>query len=88
MVVVEHRLQEVVADVDRLVLFHQGRLSADGPPRQVLEQELTGYGLNLPALVSLFRDSGSGRSSPPYPFGGGATSRLRTSPAVFPNQKD
>ena len=54
-VVVEHRLQEVVADVDRLVLFHQGRLAADGPPRQVLEQELTGYGLNLPALVGLFR---------------------------------
>jgi len=50
-VVVEHRLQDVVADVDRLVLFHQGRLTADGPPRQVLEQELTGYGLNLPALV-------------------------------------
>ena len=57
-VVVEHRLQEVVADVDRLVLFHQGRLAADGPPRQVLEQELTGYGLNLPALVGLFRDWG------------------------------
>ena len=54
-VVVEHRLQDVVADVDRLVLFHQGRLTADGPPRQVLEQELTGYGLNLPALVGLFR---------------------------------
>ncbi len=53
--VVEHRLQEVVADVDRLVLFHQGRLTADGPPRQVLEQELTGYGLNLPPLVGLFR---------------------------------
>ena len=57
-VVVEHRLQEVVADVDRLVLLHQGRLTADGPPRQILGQELTGYGLNLPALVGLFRDWG------------------------------
>jgi energy-coupling factor transport system ATP-binding protein len=54
-VVVEHRLQEVAADVDRLILFHQGRLAADGPPRQVMEQELTGYGLNLPPLVGLFR---------------------------------
>jgi energy-coupling factor transporter ATP-binding protein EcfA2 len=54
-VVVEHRLQEVVADVDRLVLFHQGRLAADGPPRLVLEQDLTDYGLNLPPLVGLFR---------------------------------
>jgi energy-coupling factor transport system ATP-binding protein len=66
-VVVEHRLQEVVADVDRLVVFHQGRLTADGPPRQVLEQELTGYGLNLPALVSLFRDWGLDGSPPLTP---------------------
>jgi energy-coupling factor transporter ATP-binding protein EcfA2 len=57
-VVVEHRLQEVVADVDRLVLFHQGRLTADGPPRQVLEQDLTDYGLNLPAVVGLYRNWG------------------------------
>jgi energy-coupling factor transport system ATP-binding protein len=57
-VVVEHRLHEVVADVDRLVLFHRGRLAADAPPRRVLEQDLTDYGLNLPAPVLLFRDSG------------------------------
>ncbi|RPH83898.1 MAG: ATP-binding cassette domain-containing protein, partial [Desulfobacteraceae bacterium] len=57
-VVIEHRLQEVAADVDRLVVFQKGRLAADGPPRQVLEQDLTDYGLNLPALVGLFRDWG------------------------------
>ncbi|RPH89093.1 MAG: ATP-binding cassette domain-containing protein, partial [Desulfobacteraceae bacterium] len=57
-VVIEHRLQEVAADVDRLVIFQKGRLAADGPPRQVLEQDLTDYGLNLPALVGLFRDWG------------------------------
>jgi energy-coupling factor transport system ATP-binding protein len=62
-VVVEHRLHEVVADVDRLALFHQGRLVADGPPRRVLGLDLTGYGVNLPTLVRLFRDSGY--SGPP-----------------------
>jgi energy-coupling factor transport system ATP-binding protein len=54
-VVIEHRLQEVAAEVDRLVVFQKGRLAADGPPRQVLEQDLTNYGLNLPAIVGLFR---------------------------------
>jgi energy-coupling factor transport system ATP-binding protein len=62
-VVIEHRLHEVVADVERLVLFHQGRLTAYGPPRRVLEKDLTDYGVNLPTLVRLFRDSGL--SGPP-----------------------
>ncbi len=66
-VVVEHRLQEVVADVDRLVLFHQGRLTADGFPRRIMERELTGYGLNLPALVGLFRQWGLGGPPPLTP---------------------
>lgn len=55
-VVVEHRLHEVVADVDRLVIFHQGRLVADGQPRQVLGQDIMNYGLNLPPLVRFFRE--------------------------------
>jgi energy-coupling factor transport system ATP-binding protein len=55
LVVVEHRLHEVVADADRLVVLHQGQVAADGPPRQVLAQDISGYGLNLPPLVRLFR---------------------------------
>jgi energy-coupling factor transport system ATP-binding protein len=67
-VVVEHRLHEVVADVDRLVLFHRGRLAADGPPRRVLEQDLTDYGVNLPTLIRLFRDSGLNGPPPLTPL--------------------
>lgn len=67
-VVIEHRLHEVVADVDRLVLFHRGRLAADGTPRRVLEQDLTGYGVNMPTLVRLFRDSGLNGPPPLTPL--------------------
>ncbi|MCU0580003.1 MAG: energy-coupling factor ABC transporter ATP-binding protein [Desulfobacterota bacterium] len=56
-IVVEHRLQEVVADVERLIIFHQGRLAADGPPRQVLGRDLTGCQVNLPPLYFLFRET-------------------------------
>jgi energy-coupling factor transport system ATP-binding protein len=63
-VVVEHRLQEVLADVDRLVIFHQGRIKADGPPRHVLDQEITDYQVSLPPLFSLFREI-LGKGPPP-----------------------
>jgi energy-coupling factor transport system ATP-binding protein len=63
-VVVEHRLQEVIADVGRLVIFHQGRIKADGPPRNVLDQDITDYQVNLPPLFSLFREI-IGKGPPP-----------------------
>jgi energy-coupling factor transporter ATP-binding protein EcfA2 len=58
LIVVEHRLHEVVADVDRLVVLYQGQVAADGPPHQVLAQDVSDYGLNLPPLVRLFRTQG------------------------------
>ena len=63
-IVVEHRLHEVVADVDRLVVMHQGGVVEDGVPRQVLTRDLSGYGLNLPPLVRLFREWGWAGSAP------------------------
>ena len=57
-VVVEHRLHEVIGDVDRLVVLHQGQRVEDGPPREVLRRDLSEYGLNLPPLVRLFRHWG------------------------------
>ena len=57
-IVVEHRLQEVISDVDRLIIFHQGRLVADGPPHRVLNQDVSRYQVNLPPLVPLFREGG------------------------------
>jgi energy-coupling factor transporter ATP-binding protein EcfA2 len=57
-VVVEHRLHEIADAMDRLVILHHGRIVADGPPRQVLGQDVSPYGLNLPPLVRLFREWG------------------------------
>jgi biotin transport system ATP-binding protein len=36
-IVISHDL-DLVADFDRLLLFHQGRLAADGPPRDVISR--------------------------------------------------
>ncbi|HSB03715.1 MAG TPA: ABC transporter ATP-binding protein [Thermodesulfobacteriota bacterium] len=57
-IVVEHRLHEVIADFDRLVVLHEGQVAADGPPRQVLSHDVSKYGLSLPPLVRLFQASG------------------------------
>ena len=57
--IVEHRLHEIIGDVDRVIVFHQGKIAAEGPPHQVLAGEISDYGLNLPPLIRLFRDSGS-----------------------------
>ncbi|OGP90155.1 MAG: hypothetical protein A2156_12420 [Deltaproteobacteria bacterium RBG_16_48_10] len=57
-IVVEHRLHEVIADFDRLLVLQEGRVVADGPPRQVLSDDVSRYGINLPPLVRLFRDLG------------------------------
>ncbi len=57
-VVAEHRLQEVVADFDRLVVLCHGEIVGDGPPREVLAGDVSQYGLNLPSLVRLFRALG------------------------------
>jgi energy-coupling factor transport system ATP-binding protein len=57
-IVVEHRIHELAADADRLIILSQGRVVADGPPRQVLSDDVSPYGLNLPPLVRLFREKG------------------------------
>ena len=58
LVLVEHRLHDVVAEVDRLILLDQGRVGADGPPREVLSRDVSAFGLNVPPLVRLFREWG------------------------------
>ena len=57
-IVVEHRLHEVIADLNRLVVLHGGQVAADGPPRQVLSHDVSKDGLSLPPLVRLFQASG------------------------------
>jgi energy-coupling factor transport system ATP-binding protein len=62
LIVVEHRLHEIVAEADRLVLLHQGRIAADGPWKQVVTDALTAYGLHPPPLIKLFRLLGRSES--------------------------
>lgn len=57
-VLTEHRLQHVVADVDRIVVLHQGRVALDGPPRAVLREDVTLFKLNLPPVVRIARECG------------------------------
>ena len=57
-IVVEHRLHEVIADFGRLIVLHEGRVAADGPPGQVINRDVSSYGLNLPPLIRYFRTSG------------------------------
>jgi energy-coupling factor transport system ATP-binding protein len=58
LVIVEHRLHEVAAEVDRLVILDHGKIISDGPPREVLTQDVSNYGLNLPPMVRLFKEQG------------------------------
>jgi energy-coupling factor transporter ATP-binding protein EcfA2 len=58
LIIVEHRLHEIIHDVDRIIVLHQGKIAADGSPDQVLAGEISNYGLNLPPLVRLFRKMG------------------------------
>lgn len=57
-VLTEHRLQNAVADADRMVVLHQGRIILDGPPRRVLREEVTTFGLNPPPVVRVARELG------------------------------
>lgn len=53
-VLVEHRMDRVIHLVDRVVVLDQGRLVADGPPRQVMAgTEVVRLGIGLPPLVQL-----------------------------------
>ncbi len=58
LILVEHRLHEIIQDVDQIIVLHQGKIAATGTPDQVLAREVSDYGLNLPPLVRLFREMG------------------------------
>ncbi len=50
-VLTEHRLHSAIADTTRMVVLHQGRIVLDGSPREVLREDVTVFGLNLPPVV-------------------------------------
>lgn len=57
-IVIEHRLHEIIQDMDRMIIFHQGRCVVDGIPNQVLTEDISSYGLNPPPLLKIFREFG------------------------------
>ncbi len=57
-VVAEHRLADVVDLATRLVVLHEGRVVADGAPREVLQRDMSEWGLEAPPLVRLARAAG------------------------------
>jgi energy-coupling factor transport system ATP-binding protein len=58
LILVEHRLHEILQDVDRIIVLHQGKIAAEGSPDQVLARKISDYGLNLPPLIRLFGEMG------------------------------
>ncbi len=58
LVLVEHRFHEILEEVDRVAVLHQGKIAVEGLPDQVLSGKISDYGLNLPPLVRLFREMG------------------------------
>ncbi len=52
-VISEHRLRYTIADAQRMVVLHNGRVLLDGPPKEVLTQDVESFGLELPMVVRI-----------------------------------
>jgi energy-coupling factor transporter ATP-binding protein EcfA2 len=57
-IISEHRLALTVADAQRMVVLHEGRIVLDGSPAEVLKHDIESYGLELPLAVSIGRQLG------------------------------
>jgi energy-coupling factor transport system ATP-binding protein len=57
-VVSEHRLGPVLADVSRVVVIEDGRIVRDGPPVRVLQDDLRRHGVNIPLPVRMGHELG------------------------------
>lgn len=51
LLVAEHRLEEVTGAANRMLVLHQGRLVADGPPPSVMAGDLAAWGLAMASPV-------------------------------------
>jgi len=55
-IAIEHKIDELIEQVDRLLVFDKGQLIANGHPRQVISQqgdELMKKGINLPQISEM-----------------------------------
>ncbi len=51
LIVAEHRLHEVADLASRMLVLHQGRLAADGSPRQILSCPVAAWGLEASGIM-------------------------------------
>ena len=54
--VVEHRLHQLLADAHRIALMQRGQLAFSGPPRAALASQVETLGVGLPFVARLFRE--------------------------------
>jgi len=52
-IICEHRLPLTVADVQRIVVLHAGRIVLDDFPEKIFRRDLKGFGLELPLAVNI-----------------------------------
>lgn len=59
-VIIEHRLEDaLVCPIDRLILFSEGRIIADGPPSEILKTDvLSEIGIREPLYITAMRYAG------------------------------
>jgi energy-coupling factor transporter ATP-binding protein EcfA2 len=57
-IVCEHRLALTVKEAQRMTTLQRGRIVLDGPPRQVLQQDVEAYGLKSPLSALIGRRLG------------------------------
>lgn len=55
-IICEHRLRHIVADASRIIVMHQGQIVSDGPPRIIVREDLTAFGIEPPPVVQVARD--------------------------------
>ncbi len=58
--VIEHRLHDLVAEADRIAVVRDGALAVCDTPRTVLSGDLESLGVGVPYAVHLFRERGWG----------------------------
>ncbi|ATW25855.1 hypothetical protein DCMF_14730 [Candidatus Formimonas warabiya] len=58
-IAIDHKVDELISVVDRLIIFDQGNAILDGKPREILKEHgyaLRDLGVNLPQMADLFLD--------------------------------
>jgi energy-coupling factor transport system ATP-binding protein len=70
MLIVEHKMEELLPIADRLVILNEGRIILEGSPRRLMDdvQTMERIGLKPPQVALLAAKTGRARIGPPVPF--------------------